>query len=498
MNAAFVQKSAAQKSATGNSLILFNVTIVDTHTGKLTPKATIVIESGKITRIVQANTVIAGASARRIDGNGKFVVPGYWDMHTHPFNSPNLEENLPLLLSYGVTGVRQMAGSPELLEKRKAGTLFPTTEAPELLSMPGALLFRSNAGTPQLAVAEVQKQKTQGADFIKVIDVTPEAFFASLDEANRLGLPYEGHLPKGVPAAEASEKGMRSIEHLGAGEGLMVDCSTDEAAVRQQILHLPIVLSPADASSGAGLMNLRIALASPSVATSLSDPTYIPRLQHLIDTFSEAKCRRLAEVFVAHHTWQVPTLIRLRTAAFVDDPAYTHNPDLRYASPATRKIWETVAERYATKLSPDAKDTLHRSFTLQMKITGLFDQAGVPMLAGSDSAGAVWEIVGQSLHQELDLLAQAGISPLKVLQMITINGAEFYGRQATAGSVEAGKDANLVLLDHNPIESVQNLHTLNAVIRAGRYYSSNDLASLRQQAAERLVSTPATADAAKP
>jgi hypothetical protein len=284
---------------------------------------------------------------------------------------------------------------------------------------------------------------------------------------------------------------MRSIEHLGAGEGVLIDCSTDEAAVRKQIEQIPAALSPADASSGASRMNMMIALASPSLAASLGDPTYIPRLQHLIDTYSEAKCRQLAEVFIAHHTLQVPTLIRLRTAAFGTDPKYTGNPDLHYASPAMRKIWETVAERYSTKLSPEAQETLHRSFDLQMKITSLFDQAGVKMLAGSDSAGSVWEIVGQSLHWEFDLLAQAGISPLKVLQMTTLNGAEFYGRQATAGSVEEGKDANLVVLDANPIESVQNLHKVDAVVRAGAYYSSDALNALKQKAAERLATQPA-------
>ena len=174
-----------------------------------------------------------------------------------------------------------------------------------------------------------------------------------------------------VPAAKASEEGMRSIEHLGAGEGLLVDCSSDEAAVWEEIMQIPIVLSPADASSGGNRINMMIALAAPALASSLADTTYIPRLQHLIDTYSEAKCRRLAEVFVAHQTWHVPTLIRLRTAAFADDPLYTNNPGLRYASSATRKIWETVAQRYSTKLSPAVKETLHGAFALQMKITGL-------------------------------------------------------------------------------------------------------------------------------
>jgi imidazolonepropionase-like amidohydrolase len=488
--------AASAQSLNGkNGLVLSNVTIVDTHTGKLTPKATIVIEGGKITEIMRSESTAAGVAGQRIDGHGKFVVPGYWDMHAHPFNNPNLKENLSLMLAYGITGVRQMAGSPELLKERREGKLVPSTPAPELLAMPGDLLLPTNAGTPKAAVAEVGKQKAEGADFIKTIQVSPDAFFASLAEAKRVGLPYEGHLSTGVSAAKASEAGMRSIEHLGAGEGMLVDCSIDEAAVRLAIAKLPALPSTAAAASGAeAILNQRIGLASPVLAAALSDPTYVSRVQHLIDTYSEAKCRQLAETFVAHQTWQAPTLIRLRTAAFADDTFYSGNPDLRYASPAAIKLWETVAQRYSNGLSPAAQETLHRMFAMQMKITRMFDQAGVKMLAGSDCGGSVWEVFGVSLHQEFNLLAQAGISPLKVLQMTTLNGAAFYGREATAGSVEEGRDADLLLLDGNPIESVENLHKIDAVIRAGTYYSRDALGELKQRAAEGL----AAADSAGP
>lgn len=481
--------ASAQTLPNTRELILTNVTIVDTHTGKLTPKATIVIEDGKITRIVHSGRVDASITAQRIDGHGRFVVPGYWDMHAHPFNNPNLVDNLSLMLTYGITGVRQMAGSLQLLEARKEGRLIPSTPAPELLALPGDLLLPTNAGTPQAAVAEVQKQKMEGADFIKTIQVSPDAFFASLAEATRQGLPYEGHLSSGVSATKASEAGMRAIEHLGAGEGILVDCSSDEVAVRQAIASKPPHPSPAQAASGAdAILNQKIGLASPVLGLSLSDPNYIKQTQHLIDTYSETKCRALAQTFIAHQTWQTPTLIRLRTAAFANDPFYSNNPDLHYASLASLQLWHTVAERYSS-LSPEAQDTLHRAFALQMKITKLFDETGVQMLAGSDCGGSVWEVFGASLHQEFDLLAQAGLSPLKILQMTTLNGAELYNRRATAGSVEEGKEANLVLLDGNPVESVQNLHKINAVVRAGTFYSSSALNTLKQRVADNLAST---------
>jgi Amidohydrolase family len=481
----------AQTSPTARVLVLSNVTIVDTHDGKLTPGATIVIEGGKITNIARSWKIDAATNAQHIDGKGRFVVPGFWDMHAHPFNNANLADNLTLMLTYGITGVRQMAGSPQLLEERKEGKLIPSTPAPELLALPGDLLLPTNAGTPEAAVAEVQKQKKEGADFIKTIQVAPDAFFASLAEATRQGLPYEGHLSPGVSATKASEAGMRAIEHLGAGEGILVDCSSDEAAIRQAIASQPARPSTAQAASGAAaILNQKIGLASPVLASSLSDPNYIPQTHHLIDTYSEAKSRALAQTFIDHQTWQTPTLIRLRTAAFADDPFYSSNPDLHYASPESLQLWQAVAERYSS-LTPEAQATLHSAFALQMKITRLFDEAGVQMLAGSDCGGSVWEVFGASLHQEFDLLAQAGLSPLKVLQMTTLNGAKFYNRQATAGSVEEGKEANLVLLDGNPVETVQNLHKIYAVIRGGNFYSTDALKALKQQVAENLKSNPA-------
>jgi imidazolonepropionase-like amidohydrolase len=102
------------------------------------------------------------------------------------------------------------------------------------------------------------------------------------------------------------------------------------------------------------------------------------------------------------------------------------------------------------------------------------------MLAGSDVGGG-WLIPGFSLHQEFDLLAEAGVSPLKVLQMTTLNGAVFLNKETTMGTVDAGKEANLVVLDANPLDSVQNLHRIHAVIRNGHYYSQAELEALKNE-----------------
>ena len=190
----------------------------------------------------------------------------------------------------------------------------------------------------------------------------------------------------------------------------------------------------------------------------MANPDALSRTQKLLDTYNDAKCKGLAQVFVTNNTWQVPTLIRLETMQQVDDPKFTQAPELQYIPREVRGYWTGVSQQFTAKITPEMRGTLKQLLDAELRMTKTFDEAGVSMLTGSDYGG-IWVIPGVSLHQEFDLLAQAGISPLRVLQMTTLDGAKFLHREATAGSVEEGKDANLVLLDKNPLDLVANLHT---------------------------------------
>ena len=486
---ASASSGVAQRGSVTSGLLLTDVTVVDTHTGKLTPHMSIAVDGGKITRIARAGTLAAHGSARSIDAHGKFVVPGYWEMHGHPIDSPDRADNLALMLANGITGVRQMSGSDALLLERRKGTLMPAADTPELLAMPGSILLRGNAGTVPMAVAEVDKQKAEGADFIKTIDVTPPVFFAALDEATKDGLLYDGHLSPGVDAVKASEAGMRVIEHLGPMETILVGCSTDEMAIRQAMAARAAVAAQAPAPPPATALT-KNATSNPVLMRALADPTSLARTQHILDTFSADKCRAVAQVFATHKTWQVPTLIRLRTSEYGDDPAYRNNPNLRYVAPATRQLWESLAQQFATRMGPADRATLAQMFDIQLKVAKIFEDNGVPMLAGSDFGG-IWLVAGFSLHQEFDLLAQAGFTPLQVLQMTTLDGARLLGREATAGSVEEGKDANLVVLDADPTASVGNLHGVYAVVRGGNFYSKDALEGLKQKVQQHMGSARA-------
>ena len=482
--AAGAAHAAAPTMATGG-LVLDHVTVVDTATGALSPDMVVVIDGGKIGRIDHAGRIPVGGTARLIEARGKFVVPGFLDMHAHPLGSVDPQGSLTLMLANGITGVRQMSGSPELLARRRAGTLLPPGPMPEILAMPGEILTHTNAPTPAAAIAEVDRQKAEGTDFIKTVDLSRPASFAAADAAGRQGLLYEGHLSQGVDAAKASATGMRSIEHLGPPKDtVLVNCSTDEAALRQAIAHIPPRVVP-NVPPTVLVRIGQIAIAEPALLWA-KDPTAFPRLQHEIDTFSADKCRTLARMFAANHTWQVPTLVRLETIDFGDDPRFRNNPDLRYMPRATRQFWEDVAQRFSGAITPAAKATLRQSWELELKLVKLFDDNGVPMLAGSDFGGQ-WHVAGFDLHREFDLLAQAGLSPLKVLQMTTLNGAKFYGREASMGSVATGRNADLVLLAATPVESVAALHRIDAVIRGGVYLSRDDLAAMKTRTEQRMA-----------
>jgi hypothetical protein len=471
-------------------IILNGVTIVDTHDGTMSPNMAILIDGGKIAKIGPAGSISA-SSARTVNARGKFVVPGFNDYHAHPLSSSDPQGSLTLMLANGVTGFREMASRTETLVARANGTLMPWSDVPELLEIASNTLAGPNARTPEIAVAEVQKQKALGADFIKVIDTRPEVFFAALKESTRLNLRFMGHLSPSVNVRDAATAGMRSIEHMGPRDSILLGCSSDEAALRAIMAQAPPKPPPPAPPTEA---DIKRGLANPVVGT---DPADFVRFQRVIDTFSPARRDDLAAHFVASGTWQVPTLIRIRTMEIGDDPIYRNDPNLRYVPQPTVAMWEDVSRQFAASIPASARGVLKNLYALQTTLVKPFHDAGAQMMAGSDLGGG-FVVAGFGLHHEFDLLAQAGLSPLAVLQMTTLNGAKFLGREATMGSVAEGKNADLVLLEANPIASVANLHRISAVVRAGTYYSSDALAAMKEQTATRVAAGVAAAPNALP
>jgi imidazolonepropionase-like amidohydrolase len=461
--------------------VLRNVTVVDTRTGSLARHMAVVIEQGKIRQVLPDKAVRVSGAAKVVDGAGKFVVPGYLDMHTHSLPAAVFQKapHWPLLLANGVTGIRDMAGAPPLIAAAKqfnAARAAGTLDAPEVLQVPGQVI---QARTPEDGVAAVRQTKAMGGSFVKVVNTSPAALPAILAEARAQGLGVAGHLSPGIGAVDTANAGWTAIEHLGGVWSIALDCANDQAAIRADLL----------AGKGA-------AMPSPFPPTYPISPFLYgagdaPFVQRSLDTYNSATCDTVVKALVQKGTWQVPTMVRLHTMTQSDSAAFRNDANLKYVDPTTRALWNRLSKEFEQLQPASAAATTRNSYaSFERTLQQLRQHGGASkVLTGSD-IGGIWVIPGFSLHQEFRAFAKAGFTPLEVLQATTLNGARFLQRESTMGTVEASKNADLVLLDANPVADAANLSKIAGVFNAGKYFSKSDL--------EALKAGQATAHAAAP
>jgi imidazolonepropionase-like amidohydrolase len=195
------------------------------------------------------------------------------------------------------------------------------------------------------------------------------------------------------------------------------------------------------------------------------------------------RCRTLLETLARNRTWQVPTLVLNRGLAYLNDPAFEADPRLEYMPPAWRDSWLPENDPYL--LSTEEGYQLRRQHhARKLEITGLAAQAGVGIMAGSDTPNA-FVFPGFALHDELALLVEAGLTPLQALQAATLNPARYLEATDSLGTIEAGKVADLVLLDANPLEDISNTRRISAVVLNGRYLDRRALDELLLRAKEK-------------
>ena len=467
----------ASTALIAQNLVIDRVTIVDVRTGRLIVNRSIAIADGKIARIAPTGTVKGGGP--HIDGKGAFVVPGYNDMHAHNLNTDSPETSLPVMLSSGITGFRQMAGAPPLLAARAKGALGLPADSPALLAMPGTIIAGPGFADPAAVTAEIGRQKAQGADFIKVVDLPRATFLIAADAARAAGLPFAGHLPPSVDTRDALAHGMASIEHLGPGISLLVNCSRDEAAIRAILARIDGAPQGIDFSLPPA--QLRRLLANPML---LAPPPAFLLMRRVLATYDDAKCRAFAADVAKSGTWMVPTLTRLEAMNLGNAPELRDSASLALVPADVRRLWRDVGNDFDTKLTADQRQTLVDLFAAQLRLANLFDASGVKMVAGTDFGGQ-W-IAPNALHREFDLLARAGVPPLHILQMATLGPARFLKRELSMGTVEPGRNADLVLLSADPTIHAEALHAVTGVVRGGRYLNRAELDAIQNKASASL------------
>ena len=467
-------------------LVITGVTIVDVAAADLTDPLraaqTVVIIGNRIAAIGKANQIKMPKGARVIDATGKFLIPGLWDMHVHVSGEGAAELSLPLFIVNGVTGVRDMGGASadlgRLAQLRKEiareSLLGPRIVAagPYLDGPRPGKSGHLSLSTLAEARQAVDSVKKQGWDFVKVHDwLAPDVYKAIAAEAKRLGLPLAGHVPISLSATEVSAAGQKSIEHLGnvLGGGLLVDCSTDEAALRAKLRE--------------GVMK--------SDEQSLINTLRAPTVNRLLATYSAQKAERLAALFARNGTWQVPTIYgTLWSNAFeLDDSLHVNNailsdPRMKYLPASTRPSSDPKNDPNPENFTAEDVAAWKRQYRKQLELISILRRGGVQFMTGSDAEPSEGTIPGFSLQDELTFFVDAGFTPMEALQAATLNPAKYLGLLHSLGTVERGKIADLVLLDANPLDEICNTQKIRAVIVNGRLLNREVLDGLLAQVEE--------------
>jgi imidazolonepropionase-like amidohydrolase len=453
---------AASPRVLAQGLALTHVTVVDTTGKPVTSDQTVVIENGHIAAMGPAARVKPPKDARVIDARGKFLIPGLWDMHVHIAGldaDPAWSKQvlLPLLLANGITGVRDMGGDLDVLldwkrEVESGALLGPHIVAagPFLVSSGKKTAEQYPVANAEEARAAVRDLKKRGADFIKIISLpSKEVFLAVADEAKKQNIPFVGHLPFQVSAAEASNAGMRSIEHL-LYSAFSLSFSSREDDLRQRLV----------------------------AAEQKGDSVAWEQIAHEADaTYSTEKASALFQTLKKNGTWVTPTLASLDITSH---PENWRADDLQldFIPPGLAKQWRDSFDDLQMK---ERAAWLARQAANDWKLTGELHRAGIPLLVGSDSLDP-FVFTGDSLHKELAELVNAGLTSSEALQAATRGAAQFLGRERDFGTIENGKTADLVVLDANPLEDIGNTRKINAVIRGGNYLDRAALDKLLAQA----------------
>lgn len=442
------------------SIAIENVAVVDVVRGEIVEPRTVLIVEGRVAAMGEPDAVSIPAGAVRVDGRGCYLMPGLVDMHVHLFNDasrrPPNDWAFPLFVANGVTGIREMrteASSMATVEgwrtKAARGEIIAPRVLAAGLAVSGENAPDTGAATGTAARRQVREAKAAGADFLKIFSgVREPQYRAIIDEARALHMPVCGHIPSEVSLLEGASAGQRSNEHLTQ---VYEACSDKEK-------HW------FDARKGLERIEL--------------EKLRERQEREVLESFDQSACDSSAADLAWTNQVQVPTLTLAYFESRGTPKNFRDDPRWRYLRADEQARWERIfKEGY-----PAAGDKLAaRRWEISRQIVKTLHGAGVRILAGSD-APMPQVYPGLSLHKELELLVEAGLSPADALRAATIGPAEFLGLSESEGSIAVGKRADLLLLDGNPLADITQTQRIRAVVLDGRLLQRADLDRLLETA----------------
>jgi len=453
----FFSSAFADTSVAPNRFAFTNVTVIDSENGVRTDQ-TVFVE-GQV--IALMGDIDLPTDVFKIDARGKYLIPGLWDAHVHLTYIPGFDNILDLFLANGVTSVRDTGGQRSALEPfvdiaEKEPTSYPQIYVSGPL-LDGSLNVYSGSdpahpsmGIPlhdeAAARAAVRNLHEWGADFFKVYEMLdPEAYYGIVRQAAVYNKPVTGHVPLSMDAVAVAESGINSLEHL---RNLELSCSSDWEFLleeRQAILAL-------DEERQGHHVRSAIHREQRELAHS---------------TYSAQRCEKVVKSLKDNSVFQVPTLALNLAPTRRHFARAEWQRNYSVLPVALRDLFHQFTEQ-ALKLEPSELDRqnerwMHRAMALLV-------QAEVPIMAGTDSP--IYLLTpGFSLHEELAVLVEFGLTPMQALASATSTPARYFGVEGKVGTIGPGKTADLVLLDENPLLDIRNVGEIRAVVRAGKLYN---------------------------
>jgi imidazolonepropionase-like amidohydrolase len=445
------------------AILIHNANIINVNNGSIIEHRAILIDSGMIKLLGDYSTLKSMVDDKnQFDVKDKFIIPGLWDMHIHIEGQDLVEDNLalfPVFIAYGITTVRDMAS--DLGEQ-----VLSWREEIEQNKLVGPQIFTAGRkleginsiwkGDLEIANEEelsqmLDKLEAYDVDLVKITENTLAGplFLKSVQEAKKRGFMVSGHIPLDLTIQEVVEAGFSSIEHAS----YLLRLGSDEKKTVEQII-------------------------SGEITKSQANEIYNSNFNQ--DT-ANLSYQKLGKTHIAI----TPTLIGGKQLAYLDEDSHTEDEFLQYLTNRFTANYQWRIDRMA-KDTPEQKQARKDRYQLIAKQLPYIQEAGIKILAGSDAAALnTFVYPALSLHQELVLFQKAGLTPLQILQSATINGAELMGKLDTMATIEANKQADIVILNTNPLLDIKSTQDIYAVINNGQYFSRGDLDLILQKAKQK-------------
>jgi hypothetical protein len=437
-------------------IAITHVSVIDVESGATRSDNTVIIDGTRITYAGPAANARIAPETRIIDGRGKFLIPGLWDMHVHAFMYLFSDFAGPLMVANGVTGAREIGYRLDTTLRWKRDIAASREIGPRLIAgvridgEAGRAAFVSHVkddADARRAVDTLARTMSgsRRADFLSIDPYIPRpAYFALAQEARKIGIPFAGKVPYAVTVIEASDSGQRSVEQE---DDMMRACTSREVRFGAQ-------------------------LSDTATRRAADNPLQLgSQAKSIMSAYDRERCQRVIETLARNHTWVTPTLVAYQPYAQGFDTGSTHPGRSEYVPGIIQGGWLTKVNRKLRSGSPEVQSSFSFLRTREL------NDAGVKLLAGTDAPHA-FLYPGFSVHDELALLVQAGLSPLEALRTATYNPAQYLGALDSLGTIGKGKLADLVLLDANPLLDIHNTRRISAVVANGRVFDSTALAGL--------------------